>query len=280
MNKAIVNNFLHNYSFDILNDDSIQNFSENELSEDMVYFIGSEKVTNEFTGDEKKNNLKEIPYIKKDKENIIINIKMDESNISEKVLGRKRKGISNKKCRHTKFSDDNTRRKIKRVIISELQTFINKKIKEFYGNEIGNGLIEKKLMKLAQNQISEAGIEFDQNFLYKNLKNIFSENVTSRITSFSPERNKEVIDELLNDENEEISNYFKELFSITFLDCIKYFRDDYFYNEYLQGFTKFSDIKEEFENKEGDIFTKHFIKYLNSYENILNKKRPRKIKKE
>ena len=135
-------------------------------------------------------------------------------------------------------------------------------------------------MKLAQNQISEAGIEFDQNFLYKNLKNIFSENVTSRITNFSPERNKELIDELLNDENEERSNYFKGLFSITFLDCIKYFRDDYFYNEYLQGLPKFSDIKEKFEKKEGNIFTKHFIKYLYRYEIILSNKKPRKIKKE
>ena len=280
MNQTIVNNFFHNYSFDIPKDYNIQNFSDIDLSEEMVYFIGPEKVTNEFTGEEKKNNLNEIPYINKDKENIIINIKMDKSSNKQKNLGRKKKGVSNRKCSHTKFSDDNTRRKIKRIIISEVQNFINKKIKVIYKDEIGNGLIEKKLMKLSQNQISEAGIEFDQNFLYKNLQNIFSENVTSRITNFSPERNKEVIDELLNDENEERSNYFKGLFSITFLDCIKYFRDDYFYNEYLQGLTKFSDIKEEFENKEGDIFTKHFIKYLYSYERILSNKKPRKIKKE
>lgn len=280
MNHAIVNNFFPNCSFDIPDDYNIQNSSDIELSEDMIYFIVPEKVTNEFTGEEKKNNLKEIPYIKKNKENIIINIKMDESSNKQKILGRKKKGVSDRKCSHTKFSDDNTRRKIKRIIISELQDFINKKIKVIYKEEIGNGLIEKKLMKLSQNQISEAGIEFDQNFLYKNLKNIFSENVTSRITNFSPERNREVIDELLNDENEEISNYFKGLFSITFLDCIKYFRDDYLYNEYLQGLTKFSDMKEEFENKEGNIFTRHFIKYLYNYETILSNKKPRKIKKE
>ena len=280
MNQAFVNNFSQNNSFDIPNDEIFPNCLDSELSEEIVYFIGPEKVTNEITKEEKKNNIKEIPYIKKDKENIIINIKMDNSNIIPKVLGRKKKGASNKKCGHTKFSDDNTRRKIKRIIISELQKFINNKIKVIYKNEIGNGLIEKKLMKLAQDQISEAGIEFDQNFLYKTLKNIFSENVTSRITNFSPERNKEVIDELLNDENEERSNYFKELFSITFLDCIKYFRDDYLYNEYLKGLTKFSDIKEEFEEKEGNIFTKHFIKYLYSYEKILSNKKPRKIKKE
>ena len=208
---------------------------------------------------------------------------MDESNKvknnKQKNLGRKRKGVSNKKCRHTKFSDDNTRRKIKRIIISELQDYINKKIKVIFENETGNGLIEKKLMKLAQDQISEAGVEFDQQFLYKKLKDIFSEKVTSRITNYTLDRNKEVIDELLNDENEEKRNFFKGLFDITFGDCIKYFRGDYLYNEYLQGLKKFSDIQEQMEKDQGIMFTKHFIKYLYNYEKIINNKRPRKNKK-
>jgi len=268
------------YSFEMVNDFNNTSFLEYDLNSEMVYFHNSEKCTNELTGEEKISNSKEIPYIKSDKEKIIIDIKMDESNNvknnNQKRLGRKRKGVSNKKCRHTKFSDDNTRRKIKRITISELQDYINKKIKEIYKNEIGNGLIEKKLMKLSQDQISEAGVEFDQQFLCKKLKDIFSEKVTSRITNYTSDRNKEVIDELLNDENEERRNFFKGLFDITFGDCIKYFRGDYLYNEYLQGLKKFSDIKEQFEKNEGDIFTKHFIKYLYNYEKIINNKRPRK----
>ena len=245
----------------------------------MVYFNTSEKITNELTAEEKNNNLNKIPNIGNDKEKIINEIISDESSKKSSVLGRKRKGAGNKKSGHTKFADDNTRRKIKRVIISELHKFINKRIKILFKNNIGGGLTEKKLMILAQNQIAEAGIQFDKNFLEKKLKNIFSENITSRITMFSSERNKELIEELINDENEEISNYFKGLFDITFLECLIYFRDDNIYNEYLQGFPKFSDIKENFEKKEGINFTEHIMKYLQRYEEFLNNKKPRKNKK-
>jgi hypothetical protein len=282
MRKQLIKNF-DVYLFETFNELNSASCLENDLSSEILYFRNSEKGTNELTGEEKISNSKEIPYIKSDKEKIIIDIKMDESNKvknnKQKNLGRKRKGVSNKKCRHTKFSDDNTRRKIKRIIISELQDYINKKIKVIFENETGNGLIEKKLMKLAQDQISEAGVEFDQQFLYKKLKDIFSEKVTSRITNYTPDRNKEVIDELLNDENEERRNFFKGLFDITFGDCIKYFRGDYLYNEYLQGLKKFSDIQEQMEKDQGIMFTKHFIKYLYNYEKIINNKRPRKNKK-
>ena len=282
MRKQLIKNF-DVYLFETFNELNNASCLENDLSSEILYFRNSEKGTNELTGEEKISNSKEIPYIKSDKEKIIIDIKMDESNKvknnKQKNLGRKRKGVSNKKCRHTKFSDDNTRRKIKRIIISELQDYINKKIKVIFENETGNGLIEKKLMKLAQDQISEAGVEFDQQFLYKKLKDIFSEKVTSRITNYTPDRNKEVIDELLNDENEEKRNFFKGLFDITFGDCIKYFRGDYLYNEYLQGLKKFSDIQEQMEKDQGIMFTKHFIKYLYNYEKIINNKRPRKNKK-
>lgn len=275
MSQQIINNFFPNNSLDIFDDCCSKNSSETELNNDMVYF----NITNELTAEEKNNNLNKIPNIGNDKEKIINEIISDESSKKSSVLGRKRKGAGNKKSGHTKFADDNTRRKIKRVIISELHKFINKRIKILFKNNIGGGLTEKKLMILAQNQIAEAGIQFDKNFLEKKLKNIFSENITSRITMFSSERNKELIEELINDENEEISNYFKGLFDITFLECLIYFRDDNIYNEYLQGFPKFSDIKENFEKKEGINFTEHIMKYLQRYEEFLNNKKPRKNKK-
>ena len=279
MSQQIINNFFPNNSLDIFDDCCSKNSSETELNNDMVYFNTSEKITNELTAEEKNNNLNKIPNIGNDKEKIINEIISDESSKKSSVLGRKRKGAGNKKSGHTKFADDNTRRKIKRVIISELHKFINKRIKILFKNNIGGGLTEKKLMILAQNQIAEAGIQFDKNFLEKKLKNIFSENITSRITMFSSERNKELIEELINDENEEINNYFRGLFDITFLECLIYFRDDNIYNEYLQGFPKFSDIKENFEKKEGINFTEHIMKYLQKYEEFLNNKKPRKNKK-
>ena len=160
-----------------------------------------------------------------------------------------------------------------------MHNFINIKIEEIYGDEIGEGMIQKRLMQLCQDQISNASIKFNQEFLYKTLKNIFSENISSRITNYSPDRNKEVINELINDENKERSNYFKGLFNITFLDCLRYFRGDNIYIEYLQGFEKFSDVKEEYQNEEGINYTNHLIQYLQDYETKLFQKKPRNRKK-
>ena len=129
---------------------------------------------------------------------MIIDINISEDS-NKKVLGRKKKGEDNSKSHHTKFSDDNTRRKIKRILMSELQDFINQKIEEIYGDDIGEGMIKKRLMKLCQKQISNASIEYNQKFLNKILKDIFSENVTGRVTNFSLDRNKEIVEELIND---------------------------------------------------------------------------------
>ena len=262
-------------------------FDGNKIILDSLNF--SEKFTNEFTGIENNYIFEDIPLIEKEKEkekekeeekekeNVNENIKPKESN-EKKFLGRKRMG-DNSTSVHDKYSDDNTRRKIKRIIISNLYNFINIKIEDIYGDEVGEGMVKKRLMILGQKHISNASVAFDQEFLYKTLKNIFSQNISTRITNYSPDRNKEVINELINDENKERSNYFKGLFNITFLDCLRYFRGDNIYNEYLQGFEKFSDIKEIYQNEEGIDYTNHLIKYLQDYETKLFNKKPRRRKK-
>ena len=112
----------------------------------------------------------------------------------------------------------------------------------------------------------------------KTLREIFSENVTGRITNYSSDRNKEIIEELINDKDEVKRKYFEGLFSLTFLDCLKYFRDEQdFDNEYLRGFKKFNQMKDKFEEKNGKQYTEHICEYLNKYDEILYKKRPRKI---
>ena len=68
----------------------------------------------------------------------------------KKKLGRKRKNERDDKANHSRFSDDNSRRKVKRIIISELHNFINNKIEQKYEGNIGEGQNKKKLMKLCQ----------------------------------------------------------------------------------------------------------------------------------
>ena len=279
MSHHNINNFLHKNYIDIPDDYNYSpSSSDYEFDKDYDYLNCSEKFTNEFTGAEMNNNYNENPFVEKGvakPSNIHIDIKKENS-ADIKFLGRKKAGDKSIRS-HTKFSDDNTRRKIKSTVVNDLSEFINVKIEDLYGKDVGEGMVRKRLMKLGQKQISNASVEFNQKFLYKKLKNIFSEKVTSRITNYSPERNKEVIEELINDQNEKRSNYFKGLFNLTFLECLKYYRGDDIYIEYLQGFKKFS--QDEFIQNEGKDYAQHFMAYLKNYEIILQKKKPRKQKK-
>lgn len=279
MSHHNINNFLHKNYIDIPDDYNYSpSSSDYEIDKEYDYLNYSEKFTNEFTGAEMNNNYNENPFIEKEEAkpaNLYIDIK-NENSEDKKFLGRKKEGDKSIRS-HTKFSDDNTRRKIKSTLVNDLSEFINIKIEDLYGKDVGEGMVRKRLMKLGQKQISNASVEFNQEFLYKKLKSIFSENVTTRITNYPPQRNKEVIEELINDQNENRRNYFKGLFNVTFLECLKYYRGDDIYIEYLQGFKKFS--QEEFILNEGKDYTQHFMAYLKNYENILLKKKPRKPKK-
>ena len=274
-----INSFLNKNYIEIPDDYNSPSSSDYEVDKEYDYLNYSEKFTNDFTGAEMNNNYNENPFIEKEgpkPNNLFIDINKENSDDDKKFLGRKKAGDKSVRS-HTKFSDDNTRRKIKSTLVNNLSDYINIKIEDLYGKDVGEGMVRKRLMKLGQKQISNASVKFNQEFLYKKLKNIFSENVTTRITNYSPERNKEVIEELINDQNEKRSNYFKGLFNVTFLECLKYYRGDDIYNEYLQGFKKFS--QEEFIQNEGKDYTKHFMAYLKNYETILFNKRPRKLKK-
>ena len=237
------------------------------------------EITNENLFKKKKKN------IKKKKENIAENLIIDlnesfnqssDEKKDKKLLGRKRKDESDDRAKHNRFADDNSRRKVKRIIISELHDFINEKIYEKYDGDIGEGMNKKKLMKLCQDQISNAKIQFNKDFLNKSLEEIFSQKLSGRITNYDEERNKEIITELKNEQNAEISDYFKGLFNLTFKTCLEYFRDDEVRNIYLEGLKKFSDLKEDFQEKEGKDYTEHIEAYIKKYEIILNNKRPRK----
>ena len=201
----------------------------------------------------------------------------DIQNIDMSLLRKKREDETKyNKNGHTKYSDENSRRKIKRMIINELLDFINLKIVEKYNSNIGNGMLKKKLMKINQEQIINTNIEYNQNFLNKNLKDIFSQNISGRITNYPKEQNKILINELINENDVDKKIYFQNLFELTFLDCLKYFRNDEENIKELQGMKKFSDLEKDIEEKEGIDYAKHIFIYLNMYEKLIYKKKPKK----
>ena len=91
-----------------------------------------------------------------------------------------------------------------------------------------------------------------------------------------------MIESLIKDIDEERRKYFIKLFDITFIDCLKYFRED---KEALNigelnGLKKISAIKEELIKEHGNEYFEKFINYLQNFEDIINNKRARKRRKE
>ena len=76
-----------------------------------------------------------------------------------------------------------------------------------------------------------------------------------------------------------IKEYFNKLFNITFLDCLKYFREDKkACIEELKGFKTVSDIKDILIRESGQEYVDILIVHLKAYETEINNKKERKRK--
>ena len=207
------------------------------------------------------------------------------NNKDTKKRGRKRKreDIDDNDTKiHNKFSDDNLRKKCKNIVLKSILEFINKKIKEQYNNKIGHGKFKKELKILDQEKKVKSTVSFEKSFINKSLKEIFSGDISARFYNFPRNYNKLMIESLIEDIDEERRKYFIKLFDITFIDCLKYFRED---KEALNigelnGLKQISSIKEELIMKHGNEYFETFINYLQNFEDIINNKRARKRRKE
>ena len=256
------------------------NFPDNKINEKKLTEEKEAKSTEVET--KKRDNLqklepKESLIIKKD----ILNDEYNFDNIIElknnlKPLLKKKRGRAKKKTtgdEHNKFSDDNMRRKCKHILLDNLMDFINLKIREIYTN-IGYGRFIKKLLIINQNQIANATILFNKQFLNKPIGEIFSDNISSRYTNYESTHNHDLILNLINDEDETKKSYFKKLFDLKFIDCLKHFRQDIFIPE-LEGLTTFQKLGFETELEKDYLDNLKF--YIMNYEEITNRKKERKL---
>ena len=195
--------------------------------------------------------------------------KTGEKEYSGKKRGRSSKGDSNDT--HDKFADDNLRRKVKHILLIVLQKLINEKIRIEYNGDIGKGIFKKELLTINQEQISNATVDFNKEFLNKNLEAIFSVNITTRFTNFPKDHNKKLIEELKNK-----SEYFKRLFNLTFLQCLQHFRGSVTIEE-LNGLKRKDEALEKF--KDDKNYVEYLENYFMNYEKKINKKRSRTSKK-
>jgi arginyl-tRNA--protein-N-Asp/Glu arginylyltransferase len=122
-----------------------------------------------------------------------------------------------------------------------------------------------------QNQILI--LKYDKEFINKKLSDILSNNISSKYTCYRPEHNKLLIEELLNESDIEKRKIFENIFSATFLDCLKHIRGEINIKEF-DGLDSLEKICEKFEDD--NDYLKLFKYYALNFENIIMNKKNRK----
>jgi hypothetical protein len=200
----------------------------------------------------------------------IKNTKKDETKKELTTIGKKRGRQSAKSIGgHNRFSDDNLRRKVKRLVLNNTKKFINKKINIIYEGNICSTISKKELLTINQKQVVDSTVQFNKDFLGKNLGDIFSEDISEKYTMYPPEHNKAIINDLKNEKDLNKRQYFNNLFNINFLGCLEHFRGTKKIEE-LEGLSGFDDIKKIYENDK--YYCETLIYYIMNYETITNKK--------
>ena len=230
-------------------------------------------INDNFEEENQSLKLVNFPFFQKNIE-LILN---EKEKLQDKLKAGRKKKNSYETGNHNKYTSDNIIRKCKTVLINVLFNFINKKIKDIYKKSLENSSNPKKLMKMNQSQIINSRVKYNQTFLYKTLKEIFSENLSLRCSKYKIDHNKNLINELLNEKDKIKQIFFNDLFSLTFLDCINHFRGSK--NIYcLEGLPNYNEICQ---NLNGDDDYKESFKcYIDNFENIIKNKKSRKSNKD
>ena len=273
-NEEFVLNNCDNKIINDVNNKDIYNHKINKLIPIENHETGNslEYISNSFSRSENDNN------INNQKENELNPIyfykSINNQNCIKKKLrnnffGRKRKN-SNEIGKHNKYSQDNIIRKIKTILLSILSSFINSFIYKIYDGNIGKGVFIKELKKLNQRQIIDS--KNNKLFLKKTLQDIFSDDISRKFTNYLPKHNKNVINNLINDEDPNKRRSFQHLFSLTFLECLMHFRRSKDIPQ-LRGLKLFNDIRKDYED---DLEYVNLLDYyIFNFEEIIMRKRQR-----
>ena len=199
-----------------------------------------------------------------------------EKTIPEMNTTKKKRGRPYTTGEHNKFSDDNVRRKVKHILLKNIMEFINNKIYYFYKGNIGKGILIKRFLTINQKQKADATVLFNKIFLKKTLGDIYSEEISSRFTIYPPNHNKKLVNNLINEKDENIKQYFINLFNLTFTDCLEHFRKTKHFKE-LEGLPDIEYINQKYSDDKDYVETLNY--YFNNYEDITNSKRKRNRRK-
>ena len=163
--------------------------------------------------------------------------------------------IDNTKERR-KYDFDSARKKLKHLVLKYALDLVNQKM-------------ACKIQKIEYEQIKNIRIEFEKVFMYKTLGEIFSSSISERYfkTKDRKNYNKNIINELRL-----LNQNLKDIFDITFLDCLNHFIDKK-KNEKLDKMV----LLENIDNLDEDD-KKNLKKWGLVYEEEILKRRPRVTK--
>ena len=105
----------------------------------------------------------------------------------------------------------------------------------------------------------------NKQFLNKTLQDIFSNNISSKFINYKPEHNKLLVEGLINEKETKKQTIFKNIFSLTFLKCIKHIRGEICLPE-LKGMISLDKICQELKGDQDyvDLF-KYYVLNFEKY---------------
>ena len=174
------------------------------------------------------------------------------------------------KNEHNKYTFDNIIRKIKNLVLNSSLIFLNKKLLEKYK--------DSKLILYVMDHFkaSNSNILFNRVYLNKTLKEIFSDNVSTKCKTTKIKHN-ENIQNLSNEEDDEKRKYFEKILNYKFIDVVKYLRGEKEGLDGLRGL-EFYDVSWNKIQKDKNFF-KYFLINMAYIEELLQIKNPRNRKK-
>ena len=255
------------------------NFNQDYLNESFdilkVFFLTPSKNSEKISNNNANKYLNENTAITAEKTGvnyqeikINIEIKTNMNNPNPIFLNDISKG-EKEYLRKKRSVSDNEIKKGRNILLNSIFRFVNKKIRIIFNNDIGKGISIKQFVKISKKELNHSNVEFDKNYLNTKLKEIFSGDISGKFTNFLINKNKELLQNLIK------IDYFKELFELTFLQCIEHINGTKFI-PLLEGFETLDEIllNEEEKLKENDIENYKYI--IENYKQCVENKFSRK----
>ena len=287
-----MNNYTENFSNNLIpgledeseiitafNNNFSLNFNQDYLNESFdilkVFFYTPSKKSEKISNNNANKYLNENTAITAEKTGvnyqeikINIEIKTNMNNPNPIILNDISKG-EKEYLRKKRSVSDNEIKKGRNILLNSIFRFVNKKIRIIFNNDIGKGISIKQFVKISKKELNHSNVEFDKNYLNTKLKEIFSGDISGKFTNFLINKNEKLLQNLIK------IDYFKELFELTFLQCIEHINETKFI-PLLEGFETLDEIllNEEEKLKENDIENYKYI--IENYKQCVENKFSRK----